>query len=217
MRVSELVAATGVPLATIKYYLREGLLMPGAATSATRAEYTSEHVRRLGLIKALAGLGLPIPKIKVILGLIDEPSGSLFDSLGSALAALPPYLDVEDGATDYPRARAVLERLGQIYEPGYAAVGQLERALAAAEDVGMPMTDDRLFSYGHHIMGLARAELAPMPHDTTEGAIEYAVLGTAMYEPVIAAMRRLAHQDLAAKILAGQADAPDERQDSGDR
>ncbi len=70
---------------------------------------------------------------------------------GDQDAALPPYVDIEGGATDYPRARAGLDRLGQIYEP------------------------------------------------------------------VIAAMRRLAHQDLAAKMLAGQADAPDERQDSGDR
>src|SRR5262245_47294698 len=46
--VSELVARTGVPLPTVKYYMREGVLMPGRAISATRAEYGDEHVHRIG-------------------------------------------------------------------------------------------------------------------------------------------------------------------------
>ncbi|KAA0022346.1 MerR family transcriptional regulator [Antrihabitans cavernicola] len=207
MRVSELVAETGIPLATVKYYLREGLLMPGAATSATRSEYDDRHVHRLALVKALSGLGLPIPKIKVILELIDAPSSSLFDSLGEAIGALPPYVS-SDG--DFPRAEAVLADLGQVYDPSYVGVAQLESALRAAEEVGIPMTDDRLRAYGKHIMGLAEADVAAMPKATAD-AIEYAVLGTAIYEPVIAAMRRLAHQDIAAKKLHGERQGPDVR------
>jgi len=188
MRVSELVAATGVPLATIKYYLRVGLLMPGEATSATRAVYGREHVQRLTLVKALSGIGLPIPKIRLILQLIDEPSPSLYESLGAAVGALPPYADEHDPTADYPRARAALDRLGQVYRADYIAVSQLERALAAAEEVGIPMTDDRLQAYGEHIRGIAAADLAAMPQESAEAAIEYAVLGTAIYEPIIAAM-----------------------------
>ena len=37
MRLAELCAATGVPPATVKYYLREGLLPVGERVSATRA------------------------------------------------------------------------------------------------------------------------------------------------------------------------------------
>ena len=37
MRISALAQATGLPVATVKYYLREGLLHPGVATSATQA------------------------------------------------------------------------------------------------------------------------------------------------------------------------------------
>src|SRR6478735_8738928 len=111
MRVSELVAATGVPLASVKFYLREGLLMPGAATSATRAEYGDEHIRRLRLIKSLTSLGLPVAKVREIVEAIDAPTGVLFDSLGTALSALPPYPEDGSGAADdagpvdYPRAR----------------------------------------------------------------------------------------------------------------
>ena len=39
MRISALSEATGVPVPTLKFYLREGLLHPGEATSRTRAEY----------------------------------------------------------------------------------------------------------------------------------------------------------------------------------
>ncbi|MCL2533200.1 MAG: MerR family transcriptional regulator [Nocardiaceae bacterium] len=216
MRVSELVAVSGVPLATVKYYLREGLLMPGEASSATHAEYGEQHVRRLALVKALAGVGLPLGKIRTIVGLIDHPGDTVFDTLGRALAALPPYPPETAGEPDdYPRARAVLERLGQVYEPSYPVVAQLERALAAAEDVGIPMTDERLAVYAPHIRAIAEVDLELMPTDSVESAIEYAVLGTAIYEPVLAALRRLAHQDIGATLFAGRAfgDFAPDRQD----
>lgn len=197
MRVSELVAASGVPLATIKYYLREGLLMPGESTSATQSKYGNEHLERLALIKALAGAGLPIDRIRTVLALIEHPQDSLFETLGRAIAELPPYLD-EAETSENPRAKALLDKLGQVYDPRFVAVGQLERALQAAEDVGIPMTDERLAAYGRHIRGIAEFDLSLMPA-TAAAAVEYSVIGTAIYEPIITAMRRLAHQDIAAR------------------
>lgn len=195
MRVSELVDASGLPLATIKYYLREGLLMPGEATSATQSKYSEEHVERLVLIKALTGVGLPIGRIRTVLQLIEHPNHSLVETLGRAISELPPYLDRDD-ASEYPRARAAIGRLGQVYDPRFAAVAQLERALQAAEDVGIPMTDERLEVYGRAIRRIAEYDLALMP-ESTNAAVEYAVLGTAIYEPIMTALRRLAHQDIA--------------------
>ena len=61
MRISDLAETTGVPVHTLKYYLREGLLMPGEATSRTRAEYGPEHVERVRLVRALVehgGIGI---------------------------------------------------------------------------------------------------------------------------------------------------------------
>ncbi|MCU1441330.1 MAG: putative MerR family transcriptional regulator [Rhodoglobus sp.] len=201
MRVSELVERTGIPLATIKYYLREGLLMPGTATSATQAVYGEHHVRRLALIRALTEVvGLTVQKAGEVIRLIDSPEPDLFETLGKAVAALPPYLD--DLADDYPRARAALERIGQVYDPEYAAVGQFERALAAAEAVGLPMSEERLDGYASHVMGIAEIDIGGVPAESPGSAVEYAVLGTAIYEPILAAMRRLAHQDLASRRLA---------------
>ncbi len=57
MRISELSRTTGVPIATIKFYLREHLLPEGTRTSATQAQYGEEHVSRLRLVRALIGPG----------------------------------------------------------------------------------------------------------------------------------------------------------------
>ncbi|MFF1573974.1 MerR family transcriptional regulator [Leifsonia sp. NPDC058292] len=201
VKVSELVAETGVPLATIKYYLREGMLMPGEATSATQANYGDDHVRRVRLIRSLSEVaGLPLQKVKVVLDLIDNPGGSLFDALGRAVAALPPHLD--DAEPPYPLAQAAIDELGQLYDPRYAAVAQLERALEAVADAGIPMTPERLAVYGEHVRAMAEFDIGRMPSADPAEALGYAVLGTALYEPVIAALRRLAHQDIAARRLA---------------
>ena len=53
MRISELSEASGVPVATLKYYLREGLLPPGESLGATRADYSEDHLRRVRLVRAL--------------------------------------------------------------------------------------------------------------------------------------------------------------------
>jgi DNA-binding transcriptional MerR regulator len=195
VRISSLADRSGVPVATIKYYLREGLLPPGRATSATQASYDEAHLHRLALIRALTDVvGLSVARTKVVLGLVDSPPEDLYATLGRAVAALPP--DVEDADDERPRARAALARLGWVCDPLYPAVAQLERALATAEAVGMPIGEERLLVYGEHVRAIARAEIAGVPAGDPAAAVEYAVLGTAIYEPVLAALRWLAHQDV---------------------
>lgn len=221
MRISELVERTGVPLATVKFYLRQGMLPPGEAVSATRAEYGEAHVRRIGLIRALSDVaGLPLGRVKDVLDLIDEPANEgaggggglpetgLFDALGQAVAALPPYL--EDAQPPFPRAEAAVAAIGQVYDERYAAVAQLERALEAVEAGGIPMTDERLHVYAEHLRAMAEYDLSRMPEDGgREAQLGYAVLGTALYDPVVAALRRLAHQDVAARRLGALPHTPD--------
>jgi DNA-binding transcriptional MerR regulator len=201
MRISALAAAVDLPLATVKYYLREGLLPPGAATSATQAEYDASHVQRLRLIRALTGpVGLSVQQARTILALVDDPGDDLYATLGRAVGALPPHAEpaLADDVDPYPRARAALAALGQVYDPGFPAVAQLEAALAGAEAAGMALSHDRLLEYGRRLRQIAEVDLERMPREP-RAAVEYTVLGTALYEPVILALRRLAHQDVAAR------------------
>src|SRR4051812_12814011 len=74
MQMSELAARTGVPVATLKFYLREGLLHPGVALSQTRAAYDDAHIRRVGVIRALTEtVGLSVQQARGVLEVIDAP------------------------------------------------------------------------------------------------------------------------------------------------
>jgi len=74
MRMSELSGATGIPVATVKYYLREGLLPAGTPISATSAVYDGTHVERLRLIRALIeGAALSIAQVRRVTQTLDNP------------------------------------------------------------------------------------------------------------------------------------------------
>ncbi|CAA9274079.1 MAG: Regulatory protein MerR, partial [uncultured Actinomycetospora sp.] len=73
MRVAELSRRTGVSVASIKYYLREGLLPPGERTSPNQASYGDDHVRRLRLVRALIDVGgLSVVGTRDVLAAIDD-------------------------------------------------------------------------------------------------------------------------------------------------
>jgi len=140
--------------------------------------------------------------VREILSLIDEPAGSPIDILGRAVGALPPYVREAD---DYPRARAVIETLGYTYDARFAAVAQLESAIGAVQDAGLDWDENIARRYGDAMTAVAAAEVAPVGEMPVEQAIAYAILGTALFEPVMLALRRLAHQHL---LVSGAVAAP---------
>ena len=67
MLVSELAERADVPLATVKYYLREGLLPVGENTGPRRAEYDERHLRRLRVLRLLREVGeVPVTSLRQI-------------------------------------------------------------------------------------------------------------------------------------------------------
>jgi DNA-binding transcriptional MerR regulator len=195
MNISELSERSGVPVATVKFYIREGMLPRGEAVSATRAEYGDDHLARLRLIAALAGVrGLPLARVRDILSLVDAPAGDAVETLGRAVGALPPY--VENARQDFPRARSVIAELGLTFDPDFTAVAQLDAALGALEGAGLDASPAVLRRYSDAMKQVAAAEIAPVSSMPLEDAVPYAVLGTALYEPVMLALRRLAHHHL---------------------
>jgi len=192
MKISELSERSGVAVATVKFYIREGMLPRGEAVSATRAEYGDEHLTRLRVIAALTDVrGLPLARVREVLALIDEPTGDPVEILGRAVGALPPYVTTE--RDDYPLARAAIADLGLTYDPDFTAVAQLDEALRALDAAGLDASPAVLRRYGDAMRQVAAAELAPMTGMRLDEAVTYAVLGTALYEPVMLALRRLAH------------------------
>lgn len=202
MQISELAETAGVPLPTVKFYLREGLLPKGTPVSATRSEYGQGHEERLRLIGALTAIpGLPLGRMREILGIVDNwEDYGVVDAMGAAVAALPPYAAAPPKASapvDLPLARAAIAALGLSYDPNYPATQQLEDAILAVTQAGLDWSPAVAARFGRALTPLAAAELDPIAEMDDQRSIEYAVLGTALYEPVILTIRRLLHRDLA--------------------
>ena len=194
MRISELSRASGVPTATIKYYLREGLLHAGELTSATQAQYDDSHVARLRLIRALIGPArLSITTAKSVLDAIDEPQGPVLELLGRASIALTGTQDRADPVA----ARELVDQLGWLVEPGSPALGDLDAALQAIDQAQLELIKGGLPRYAELLQQIATAEMDTVPTDTAEAAVRQAVLGTVLIEPLLIALRRLALQDAA--------------------
>jgi len=195
MRMAELSRTTGVPVATIKYYLREGLLPAGRPVAATQAEYDDGHVQRLRLVRALLAVGgLSVAAAKAVVASLDAAPTDVAAALGAAHDALPPAVPPAAGDGGPARALAAVEALGWDVEPDSTGVRQLDAALAGVDAAGLPIGPERLAVYGAAALEMAEIDVGGMPTTSPTAAVHHAVVGTVMYEPVILALRRVAQQ-----------------------
>ncbi|MET0955136.1 MAG: MerR family transcriptional regulator [Cryobacterium sp.] len=186
-----------VPTATIKFYIREGMLPPGETEGSRRASYGDDHLARLRLIRALHTVAdLPLVRIKAVLGLLDHPDAESGNLLREAISAIgdPGIVD----GTPTPHAAVAMPSFVPGYEAHEPAMSMLDEALVAIEDAGVVVTPARLELYSRAMFTIAEAEVAAIPLDPKE-AVKYTVLGTVVIEPLLIALRRLAQQSLANK------------------
>jgi DNA-binding transcriptional MerR regulator len=202
MWMAELAARSGMSVATIKYYLREGLLQPGEATGATRARYDESHVRRLGLVRALTDVaGLRLETVRQVLEGI-ESARSWHEAVGSAhtrLAAASEDLAPPTAASS-ERVDRFLDRQGWDLAPGSAQRQVLARALDALEGVGHPVSDELFNRYADAMRPVAAHEVASVRSSDREASAEAAVVGTLLQEPVLLAVRRIAQENASREL-----------------
>ncbi|HVD79466.1 MAG TPA: MerR family transcriptional regulator [Propionibacteriaceae bacterium] len=198
MRISELSTQTGVPVATIKFYLRESLLPEGVRTSATQAQYDESHVARLRLVRALLGPGgLSVAAAHRVIQAIEEPPASVHELLGVAARAVARPGVVTDGD---PRVEELMQRCAwQIDEKDHPTYAVLEEALRALDEAGFELPEGALDVYVEHMRQIAEYEIENVPTDSPTAAVRYVVLGTVLIEPVILALRRLAQAEASAR------------------
>jgi DNA-binding transcriptional MerR regulator len=197
LRISELARQTAVPVATIKFYLRERLVPEGTRTSATQAQYGEDHAARLRLIRALIGPGgLSLAAVRRVLDAIDDPPARPYDLICAAGAAVTPAGE----PVDHTRVHALLAGWGvDLTAEDCRSHDDLAGALAAAEAAGFPLLDDALQAYREQMCAVAQREIDGVPTDSATAAVRYVVLGTVLVEPVLLALRRLAHRELTAQ------------------
>ncbi|UNO43801.1 MerR family transcriptional regulator [Streptomyces sp. MST-110588] len=205
MRLSELSERSGITTATIKYYLREGLLPPGRRLTATQADYGEDHLRRLRLVRALIQVGkVPVATAREVLAAVEDESLDHHMRLGAAVWALPqdPGPVEEDPETAAARRTAdeLLRRLDWRYglqagasSPAYA---MLVNAIAALARLGYPHGVENVLPYARLAGELAVADLDLVEEFTTPiEQVEAAVALTVLYEPVLLSLRRLAEAE----------------------
>ena len=223
MRLAELSERSGVSTATIKYYLREGLLPPGRRVTATQAEYDEEHLRRLRLVRALIQVGrVPIATAREVLTALEDDSLDHNTRLGTAVWALPhgpgarrDRRDRREAARRTRRRAAGPARLAAragvgARIPGVPACWWPRSPRCAGSDT--PATVDGL--------GAVRAAGAPTRPSPTwtwssgttspDEQVEAAVALTVLYEPVLLSLRRLAQAEESNRRY-GAAGAAEER------
>ncbi|MFD1833195.1 MerR family transcriptional regulator [Streptomyces desertarenae] len=219
MRISELSRHSGVPIPTIKYYLRDGLLPPGRATAANQADYDEGHLRRLRLIRALIGVrGLSVSATREVLAAVDERQDDLHLLLGTVLGALPADRDAADdddaadaadddanaAAPDLTDVEALTARMGWKVSSRTPAAQVVAETLETLRVLGVEFDWRSLLPYAELADRTAELDLDQLrdaggPLQQAERAVLLAVL----LEPALLALRRLAQEHHSAQRYGG--------------
>lgn len=208
MRMAELSRESGVSIATIKFYQREGLLPPGELTSPNQARYGAAHVRRLKLVRALVDIGgLSVAAVREVLAGIDESRTSTHDVLGVVQQGLPG-VRAELSADRRAWAMGLVERVaaerGWRPPPGSPVVESLLAVLCTFRDVGHEWVLDALSTYAESADRVAAADIEAVARlGSTESVVEGAVVGTVLGDALLATLRRVAHAEVSRKRLSG--------------
>ncbi|MGW0204656.1 MerR family transcriptional regulator [Streptomyces sp. NPDC003233] len=206
MRIGELAQRTGVPVPTIKFYAREGLLPPGERTSPNQVRYDDTHVRRLKLIRAMLEVGgMSVTAVGQVLARMDAPDRTVHSMLGAAQSAISRTAGDRGTPQDRERAEADVAELVRRHgwtarprHPGWAALVQL---VMTYRDLGRDDLLALLDEYASAAARLAEAELATVARvPTLDGKIETVVLGTVLGDTAMAALRRIAQENASARM-----------------
>lgn len=210
MRMAELSRRSGVPIPTVRYYIREGLVAPGELTSPNQASYDESHVRALKLVRTLIDIGgLSIARVRDVLDFIRAKDAAIYPTLGGVQYALTQERDIVDDEV-YAVAEGQVERLlarrrWQVRADNPARV-TLADAIATLTRLGHPDVIDKLDAYADAAHTLAAQEVPDLfqrdsAESIAEGVIAYDILGDAMFS----ALRRLAQEDqTTARLTAPQ-------------
>jgi DNA-binding transcriptional MerR regulator len=198
MLVSELAERADVPLATVKYYLRAGLLPPGDVVGPRRAEYDETHVRRLQILRALREVGgAPVSALQTIIDAVDDGSQPVHEVLCQISDALSPPLPV-DGPGDEAREMVddAIARAGWTgVRPDAAARVRLAELIQLVSGDLLTVDEEILGYYAKLADELSRMEIAMV--DTTKdraGMLEDMVAGEAVFGEILTLLRRLGHE-----------------------
>jgi DNA-binding transcriptional MerR regulator len=198
MRISDLSRESGVPIPTVKFYLREGLLPPGQRTARNQATYDERHLGRLHLVRTLAEVGgLSLESIRRVLNALTRPDWPLHEVLAVAHTAL--HRDETSSDPSLPAARLEIDiwlaQRGWNLAPGTPAADDVAGTLVALRRLGWDAGPEIFDRYSEHADAIAEAEIAYVAEtNDPESAVEATVIGTVLFGRALASLRLLAQE-----------------------
>ena len=197
MRISELAQQSGLPVATIKFYLREGLLPAGTPISRTQAEYGDAHLERLRLIRALRDIAdLPVATVGTVLAAVDDEQLPLLDLLGVTQTAVAGFKgSAVPTGSGLELAAQLLADLGWTLTEDSPLVESLARVLDVLDGEGEPVDAESLRPWADAARAVAEVEMDHIPVEAPRAEAAHTVtVGTVIYGELLAQLRLAAQE-----------------------
>jgi DNA-binding transcriptional MerR regulator len=213
VQVSELAERADVPLATVKYYLREGLLPVGEATGPRRAEYDEHHLRRLRVLRLLREVGeVPVTSLRRIVEVLDDEELPVHDAMAQVADAISARPDPgEQDAAALAMVDEVFAAMGwDAIRPESVDRLRLASLVSALNAPGPLGANVEVLSFYAGIADhLARTEISLIDHSVERSRLlEDMVTGSVVYGQVFELLRQLGHEHHHAQVVAAGLDQP---------
>jgi len=209
MRMSELSAATGVTVPTLKFYLREQLVHAGERTSPNQARYDETHVERVRLVRALIDVGgVSVARARDIIAALENDAMPLSSVFGVAQRAVTPPAGALSDPTEEaaftaftagtPGGRLILDlcrRRGWSVHSNNPGLAQAARVLDTYSALGHDRLHAVLDDYAEAADRVAGADLAAVASAPDRDAMTNVVIvGTVLGDALLAGLRRIAQE-----------------------
>lgn len=206
MKMSQLSTESGVTVASIKFYLREGLLPGGEHTSANQASYGDDHVHRLRLIRALIEVGgLSVATAREVISAVDAPDMPLSWIFGVAQLAISEadlYAPVDPGSAGLYQVNEAIARAGWTVSeenPGRAGAA---RVLDTYAQLGQEHLNEITPEYLEASELIAQSDLAAVARNTdVSDMAQTVVVGTILGDALLASLRRIAQEHVSYQLF----------------
>ena len=108
MKIGELARRVGIPIDTVRYYERNGLLPPPARRASGYREYDEADIPRLRFVLRAKTLGFQLSEIRELVELADEHQGDVHNLKATAEAKLA---EIESRLAQLTRVRDALRAM----------------------------------------------------------------------------------------------------------
>lgn len=191
-------AVSAVPVATIKFYLRENLLAAGERSAPNQADYGPDHLSRLRLIRSLIDVGgLAVADARRVLEAIDSdlPLQQTFDIAQRAVSEQIQPTDVSTVALD----RIDAELSGWLVSAGNPGRLAAARVMDSCTAVGQRDARGWLNRYAQAALLVAEADLDEIEALSDRAAqAQTVVVGTVLGDALFSGLRRAAQEHVSA-------------------